>query len=360
MTSDVGPPTGSQFGQRCDGAGRGRSMLVFRSVVSVLVRFVVRMRRVLSAWTERFGDPHLPRTLSRRLRDAGFQIGRREVLVLLNSEYDPNSYSVANGEIMGDFAVARGGLTRDEADAWTQDLQWLGSRDATSSASTVTCSSPLASRADRPGSLASRGRARRRYHKAVQHVVGGQRQAVDQARTLGLAEAQGRRDPQLEAQPHHQPVHWSCPRTAPDRAGQRAECRAPASAKGPVSGLDKPLALGAWRPPQQGAHAARLLAPEGLGWSLLHEPELGGDHPHSGHGHRTDSPARSAAEYVAHTGANVPSLRSRCPAHLRFHPGIVPRPRAPPTRIQTSVASQFGAEPAVGDAKLERWFKTTS
>ena len=101
-------------------------MLAFRSVVSVLVRFVVRMRRVLSAWTERFGDPHLPRTLSRRLRDAGFQIGRREVLVLLNSEYDPNSYSVANGEIMGDFAVARGGLTRDEADAWTQDLQWLG------------------------------------------------------------------------------------------------------------------------------------------------------------------------------------------------------------------------------------------
>ena len=39
------------------------------------------------------------------LRDAGFQIGRREVLVLLNSEYDPNTYSVANGKIMADFAV---------------------------------------------------------------------------------------------------------------------------------------------------------------------------------------------------------------------------------------------------------------
>jgi single-stranded DNA-binding protein len=33
-------PTGSQLDQRCDGAGRERSMLAFRSVVSVLVRFV--------------------------------------------------------------------------------------------------------------------------------------------------------------------------------------------------------------------------------------------------------------------------------------------------------------------------------
>ncbi|HEV8650706.1 MAG TPA: methyltransferase domain-containing protein [Actinomycetes bacterium] len=85
-----------------------------------------RMGRLLAAWMERFADPHLPRTLARRLRDAGFQVDHPEVLVLLNPEYDPNTYSVANGEIMADFAVARGSLTRDEADAWTQDLHWLG------------------------------------------------------------------------------------------------------------------------------------------------------------------------------------------------------------------------------------------
>jgi len=85
-----------------------------------------RMGRLLAAWMERFADPHLPRTLARRLRDAGFQVDHTEVLVLLNPEYDPNTYSVANGEIMADYAVTRGLLTRDEADAWTQDLYRLG------------------------------------------------------------------------------------------------------------------------------------------------------------------------------------------------------------------------------------------
>jgi SAM-dependent methyltransferase len=85
-----------------------------------------QMGRLLAAWRERFADPYLPRTLGRRLRDAGFQVDRRDVLVLLNPEYDPNAYSVANGEIMADFAVTQGRLTRDEADAWTQDLYRLG------------------------------------------------------------------------------------------------------------------------------------------------------------------------------------------------------------------------------------------
>jgi arsenite methyltransferase len=85
-----------------------------------------QMTRVLAAWMERFADPYLPRTLARRLRDAGFQVDRRDVLVLLNPEYDPNTYSIANGEIMADFAVTQGRLTRDEVDAWTQDLFRLG------------------------------------------------------------------------------------------------------------------------------------------------------------------------------------------------------------------------------------------
>jgi arsenite methyltransferase len=85
-----------------------------------------QMARLLAAWMERFADPHLPRTLARRLRNAGFQVDRRDVLVLLNPEYDPNTYSIANGEIMADFAVTQGRLTHDEVDAWTQDLYRLG------------------------------------------------------------------------------------------------------------------------------------------------------------------------------------------------------------------------------------------
>jgi arsenite methyltransferase len=85
-----------------------------------------RMGRLLDAWRARFADPHLPRTLGHQLRAAGFQVSHPEALVLLNPEYDANTYSVANGEIMADYAVNRGSLTRDQADAWTQDLRQLG------------------------------------------------------------------------------------------------------------------------------------------------------------------------------------------------------------------------------------------
>jgi SAM-dependent methyltransferase len=85
-----------------------------------------RMRRLLAAWAGRFADPYLPRSLASQLRAAGFQVDRPQVLVLLNPEYDPDTYSVASGEIMADFAVSRGALTREDADAWLADLRQLG------------------------------------------------------------------------------------------------------------------------------------------------------------------------------------------------------------------------------------------
>jgi arsenite methyltransferase len=87
-----------------------------------------RMQRLLAAWADRFADPHLPRSLSWQLQAAGFQVERREVLVLFNPEYDPNTYSLANGQIMADFAVAQGRMPREEAEAWMRDLQRLGSQ----------------------------------------------------------------------------------------------------------------------------------------------------------------------------------------------------------------------------------------
>jgi arsenite methyltransferase len=85
-----------------------------------------RMQRLLAAWAARFADPQLPRSLSWQLQDAGFQLERREVLVLFNPEYDPDTYSVANGQIMADFAVTQGRMPREEAEAWLRDLQRLG------------------------------------------------------------------------------------------------------------------------------------------------------------------------------------------------------------------------------------------
>jgi arsenite methyltransferase len=85
-----------------------------------------RMRRVLDAWNKRFADPHLPATLAARLRAAGFELGSCEVLVLFNPEYDPQTYSVTNAEIMADFVTDHGGITWPEAAAWYDDLQQLG------------------------------------------------------------------------------------------------------------------------------------------------------------------------------------------------------------------------------------------
>jgi len=84
-----------------------------------------RMERILAAWNERFADPYLPRTLAKRLNDAGFEVRSRDVLVLFNPEYDPDTYSVTNGRIMADFVVGRQAITRDEVAAWTGDLERL-------------------------------------------------------------------------------------------------------------------------------------------------------------------------------------------------------------------------------------------
>jgi hypothetical protein len=138
----------------------------------------------------------------------------------------------------------------------------------------------------------------------------GNSQAVEQADTLGLAEAQDGRDTQLKAQPNRESVYRSCPTRASHLAGRRAKCRAATCAGGPVSRLDKPAALLARRPTQQRAYAARPLAAESLRRSFFPERQLGRDHPHSRHRHRADHPARSATKHVASTSVNVHSSRA--------------------------------------------------
>jgi len=86
-----------------------------------------RMRTILTAWMQRFADPYLPRTLAPRLRAAGFEVTGHDVLVILNREHDPNTYSVANGQIMAGFAKDQG-VPPSLVEAWTTDLDQLGER----------------------------------------------------------------------------------------------------------------------------------------------------------------------------------------------------------------------------------------
>jgi hypothetical protein len=168
--------------------------------------------------------------------------------------------------------------------------------------------------------LASRARACRREHEAIQQMIGGERETVDRPHPLGLAETQGRRDPELEAQPHHEPVYRPCPRMTPHVAWERSERRATASAERPVGALDKPPALLTRRAPQQCPHPARPLAADSLGRGLLHKSKLGRDYPHPRHRHRAHSPARHATENVNDTRAPVYACRSGAQLISTLHP----------------------------------------
>lgn len=89
-----------------------------------------RMRRVLDAWEGHLHDPVLPRTLAPRLEEAGFRVQRREVLPLFNTALHPSCYSFGILMAIQGFVSARGGVEREEADAWAQEQHALGERDA--------------------------------------------------------------------------------------------------------------------------------------------------------------------------------------------------------------------------------------
>jgi arsenite methyltransferase len=85
-----------------------------------------RMDRVLAAWEEHLVDPHLPRTLTRLLGDAGLEVTAREIVPLLNAGYDPNTNSAGMLELIATFVADRGGVSEAEATAWAADLTELG------------------------------------------------------------------------------------------------------------------------------------------------------------------------------------------------------------------------------------------
>ncbi len=88
-----------------------------------------RMRRVIETWNEHIPHPQLPRSLKRRMRAAGFSKLRVEVVPLLNTDYDPNTYSVGMMDMLGNFAAGRNGLDADDIAAWKEDARAIGAED---------------------------------------------------------------------------------------------------------------------------------------------------------------------------------------------------------------------------------------
>jgi SAM-dependent methyltransferase len=81
-----------------------------------------RMQRVLDGWRARVADPWLPRTLSRRLRDAGFELIDRSAFVILDACGDEHSYSARQIDHLGASAL---GVAPAEVQAWARDLRAL-------------------------------------------------------------------------------------------------------------------------------------------------------------------------------------------------------------------------------------------
>jgi arsenite methyltransferase len=88
------------------------------------------MERVLAVWDEHAVDPHLPRTLAPRLRQAGFHVQRLAVVPLFNPDGDPETYSFRAIPLIAAFVAGRSGVTQEEADAWVADLRRVAERGA--------------------------------------------------------------------------------------------------------------------------------------------------------------------------------------------------------------------------------------
>jgi ubiquinone/menaquinone biosynthesis C-methylase UbiE len=85
-----------------------------------------RMARVLAAWDEHFAHAHLPRSLSRQLREAGFNVRDRTAIPMFNPEFEDNTFGKGMLTMMASFAPGRKGVTQSEADAWFAELAALG------------------------------------------------------------------------------------------------------------------------------------------------------------------------------------------------------------------------------------------
>jgi ubiquinone/menaquinone biosynthesis C-methylase UbiE len=85
-----------------------------------------RMQRILAAWDEHLADPHLPRRLSRLLKDAGFSSVRGKIFPIFNRGYAENTFSAGLIRFVSDFVPGRQRIEETEVAAWARDLIALG------------------------------------------------------------------------------------------------------------------------------------------------------------------------------------------------------------------------------------------
>lgn len=83
------------------------------------------LKRITDTWKSRFAEPCLPRTLRHQLANAGFINQEVESLVILNLNYDDDTYSVRHLPIMVNF-LTRHGVSESDVRTWLEDLHRQG------------------------------------------------------------------------------------------------------------------------------------------------------------------------------------------------------------------------------------------
>jgi SAM-dependent methyltransferase len=81
--------------------------------------------KLLSAWDQRHADPHLPRSLSTRLRRAGFEIDQVTAIPIVNTTYDPSTLSFHLSRQIAEHAVKAAAVAAEDAERWLTDLAEL-------------------------------------------------------------------------------------------------------------------------------------------------------------------------------------------------------------------------------------------
>ena len=103
----------------------GRALLVDTDWESAVwaSRDDARMRHVLDIWNQHIPWPQLPRSLMQALQHAGFKDVQVQVMPLLNTQFDANTYSAGMLNVIGSFVTGRGGLSPEEVAAWQADVR---------------------------------------------------------------------------------------------------------------------------------------------------------------------------------------------------------------------------------------------
>ena len=109
---------------------RGRALIMDTDWGSLVwnAQDAARAKRIFTAWDAHLADPHLPRRLSPLLQGAGFEIAGVRVLHLLNTEYPAENYSHGMMSVIVPFVIRKGGVPKEEAKDWAEDLMALGER----------------------------------------------------------------------------------------------------------------------------------------------------------------------------------------------------------------------------------------